>query len=185
MKQSMVALVVLLAGCTSSHDGAASTPKPTSGSSATVATAVPLPPSSNDALATSSCGNLYRLHGLGPVVSVGGCAGSLSVKNVVQVQARVGDTFQMISIREQNGTPDMQAPTSDDPGVVARVAITHQGGDATYRALTAGSATLRTSTVFCNDGPIDTTQPQTPGRVPRRICPVVQVTVKPSDRSTP
>jgi hypothetical protein len=151
-----------------------------------VATAVPPPPSSNAALSTvSSCGNLYRLYGLGPVVSVGGCAGSLAVKYSVHVQARVGDTFQMISIREQNGTPDMQAPTSDDPGVVARVAITHQGGDATYRAVAAGSATLRTSTVFCNGGPIDTTQLQTPGRVPRRICPVVQVTVKPSDHSTP
>jgi hypothetical protein len=88
--------------------------------------------------------------------------------------------LQLTSITEQDGTPIMQAPTSVNPHVVKLIETSNRGGDARYRAMTPGTATLRTATSVCNGGPIDTTQPQIPGGVPKRICPVVQVTVEPT-----
>ena len=93
--------------------------------------------------------------------------------DVSQARVGVGDVFQLASIREVDGTPEMRAPTSDNPDVVERIEISNRGGDAAYRALSPGKATLRTSTAFCNGGPIDKKQPR------QRICPVVQVTVEP------
>jgi hypothetical protein len=120
----------------------------------------------------SNCGFLYTAHGLSGVVEIGGCGGSLSPQHVTQARISVGDVFQLVSVTELDGTPDVEAPTSDNPDVVKSTEISNRGGDATYRALTPGMATLRTSSSVCNGGPIDTTRPG------RRICPVVQVTVQ-------
>jgi hypothetical protein len=165
-------LALVSAACSAtSHASSPTTQaaRPAGPRSTTVSTAV-----------VSHCGYLYTLQGPNGVLQIGGCAGSLSPKYVTQIRVRVGDDFQLASITEQDGTPDMQAPTSANPDVVKLVHTWNRGGDAQYRAITTGTATLRTATSVCNGGPIDTTRPQIPGRVPKRICPVVQVTVEPT-----
>jgi hypothetical protein len=71
----------------------------------------------------------------------------------------------------------MRAPTSSNPSVVALVRVYGQGGDGDYRATAVGAATLVTSSIVCNGGPVDSTATTRPGVPPARICPVVQVTV--------
>jgi hypothetical protein len=165
---SLLVLALLLSTCSSTRGKSttATSPPPAirvSGPSSTTTTA-PL---------ISNCGHLYTARGLSGVTQIGGCAASLSVEHVVQARVGVGDVFQLASIREIDGTPDVQAPTSDNPAIIQRTAASNRGGDATYRALTPGLATLRTSSIFCNGGPID------PMRPSQRICPVIQVTVEP------
>lgn len=168
----VLVLAALLSACSSS-----------SGNSATPTSALPKPsalrvarPSSTTTSApvVSNCGYLYAVHGLSDVVQIGGCAGSLSSEDATQARVSVGDVFQLVSVTDFDGSPEVQAPTSDNPDIVKRIESSNRGGDATYRALTPGTTTLRTSTSVCNGGPIDTTRPY------QRICPVVQVTVEPT-----
>src|SRR5437764_6765041 len=74
----------------------------------------------------SNCGHLYTARGLSGVIQIGGCAGSLSVEHVVQARVGVGDVFQLASMREIDGTPDMQAPTSDNPAIIQRTATSNR-----------------------------------------------------------
>jgi hypothetical protein len=120
----------------------------------------------------SNCGYLYTARGLSDVVRIGGCAASLSAEHVAEARIGVGDAFRIASVAQLDGTPEVQAPTSDHPDIVERTETSNRGGDAMYRALMPGTATLTTSTLFCDRGPIDATQPQ------HRICPVVRITVE-------
>ena len=122
----------------------------------------------------SGCGYLYTLVAPSGTSEIGGCAGSLST-TPVDLVIHQGQTFQIVSATHYVGTAVMHTPTSDDPSVVALVSASYTTGH--YLGVRVGEATVSTSSIFCQGGPIDpkaTTKPNTP---PPRICPVVHVQV--------
>jgi len=128
-------------------------------------------------LSISHCGFVYTLRASGGATHIGSCAGSLSA-TAQQVTVRAGQTFEIDSVTEAaTGLPDMNAPVSSDPAVVALVRVFGQGGNGKYRAIAAGAATLVTSTIYCNGGPVDPTATTRPGSPRLRVCPVVRVQV--------
>jgi hypothetical protein len=129
--------------------------------------------------AISHCGFLYTLRSLSGETRLGGCSGSLLAAKPAALTVRQGMTFNILSVTETNGRPNMRAPTSSNPSVVAVTRVYGQGGNGEYRATGIGSATLITSSIVCNGGPVDSTATTPPGVPPARICPVVQVTVVP------
>jgi len=129
--------------------------------------------------AVSHCAFLYRLRSPSAESRIGTCSDNLFAANPAALTVRKGVTFHLLSVTEANGRPDMRAPTSTNPSVVAVVRVYGQGGNGQYRAVGVGTTTLITSSIACNGGPVDTTATTRPGLPPARICPVVQVTVVP------
>jgi hypothetical protein len=99
-------------------------------------------------------------------IHLGTYAGSLST-TAQQVTVRSGQTLDIDSVTDAaSGLPDMNAPLSSDPAVVALVQVFGRGGNGKYRALAAGAATRVTSTIYGNNAPVDptaTTRPRSPG----------------------
>jgi hypothetical protein len=87
----------------------------------------------------------------------------------------MGQVFEIDARYEESGQPDYQAPMTHYPSVVARTAVTGKGGDGRYEAVGVGVATLSTSSIYCVDGPLDSTA-TTSGSV-ARTCPVARVIV--------
>ncbi len=126
---------------------------------------------------TTTCGYLYTLHISTGVTRIGECAGTLSPSSQ-EVTVRSGETFDIDSVTEAaSGLPDMTAPVSTDPRVVALVQVSGHGGNGRYRAVTVGMATLVTSSIYCNGGPVDSTATTRVGSPPLRVCPVIRVQV--------
>jgi len=142
--------------------------------SSSSARSVPAPPSSEQTLAASTCGYLYTVIVPSGRSRVGGCAGALFATYAPVVGVRVGQSFRVDAITDMDNEPVAMAPVSNHPGVVVRLGVSGRGGDGQYKALSAGTATLMTSSPVCNGGPIDST---VPGGVAFRVCPVLHVDV--------
>lgn len=122
----------------------------------------------------SGCGYLYTLVAPSGTSQIGGCAGSLSTTPVDLVIGQ-GQTFQIVSATDLGGTATMKVPTSDAPSVVALVQASHTTGR--YLGKDLGEATISTTSILCNGGPIDSTATTGANIPPPRICPVVRVQV--------
>jgi hypothetical protein len=120
------------------------------------------------------CGYLYTLVAPSGTSEIGGCAGSLST-TPVDLVIRQGQTFQIVSVTDLGGTASMKVPTSDAPSVVALVHASHTTGR--YLGIDVGEATVSTTSILCNGGPIDSTATSAANIPAPRICPVVQVQV--------
>src|SRR5439155_22705667 len=100
--------------------------------------------------AISHCGVLYTLRSPSGDTRLGACSGSLLAAKPAALTVRQGMTFNILSVTETNGRPDMRAPTSSNSSVVAVVRVYGQGGNGEYRAVGVGTTTLITSSVVCN-----------------------------------
>jgi hypothetical protein len=126
------------------------------------------------AQAVSNCGFVYTLRTPSGTSHQGSCAGQLAT---VDFAIRRAQTFEFKSVTETAGKPLLPVPVSDDPAVVAVVAV-HGQGNATYRAFTVGeghpgnsrtpmpsrSCCVSTGTSRCSSVP---------------MCPVLHVRVAP------
>jgi hypothetical protein len=122
----------------------------------------------------SHCGFVYTLRTPSGTSHQGSCAGELATFDFA---IRRGQTFEFKSVRETTGEPLLQVPLSDDPAVVAVVAV-HGRGNATYRAFAVGEATLGVLGPRCPAGLV-ASAPTRPGRPSAPLCPVLHVRVAP------
>lgn len=118
----------------------------------------------------STCGYLYRVQGVHPAVSVGGCAGSLHHDDPTKITTFVGDTITISRVAEADGTSNLPVPKPDNDGL--RLLGTEEL-KSKYRALHAGRVTLAVTTPLCSAA--TTSPPETPGTP--HTCPVVQVEI--------
>jgi hypothetical protein len=123
----------------------------------------------------TNCGSAYTLHSASGTVIIGSCAGTLSVNTAAKLQMSVGEMFTLSPVREPSGASDFGVARSTDPDVVG-LEKNDAKGAATYRARSAGSATLTIGSIFCTDGPTGT--PAAGNRPAIRECPVVKVIVR-------
>jgi hypothetical protein len=120
----------------------------------------------------SNCGFVYTLRTPSGTSHQGSCAGELAT---VDFAIRRGQTFEFKSVTETTGEPLLPVPVSDDPVVVAVVAI-HGRGNATYRAFAVGEATLGTPGPGCPPGLVASARAR-PGVSSAPMCPVLHVRV--------
>lgn len=121
----------------------------------------------------SSCGAPYTLVTEHGSTGIDSCAGMLSTKADV-LHLRRGETFELEGATQENGTPDFPAPTSADPAVVRRLAVSGRGADGRYQAVGTGTGTLYAESIFCNGGPVVA---RSSGGVAIRRCPALRVVV--------
>lgn len=126
--------------------------------------------------ASTTCAFAYTVHAPGHTLQLGTCGGGLGM-HPATLRIRHGRTFELTSITEQSGEPDFRAPTTNNAAVVIRTAVSGRGGDGRYQATGHGTATLSTSSIFCDGGPRDTSATGDHHNPPLRICPVLRVIV--------
>lgn len=122
----------------------------------------------------SNCGFVYTLRTPSGTSHQGSCAGQLAT---VDFAIGRGRTFEFKSLTETTGEPLLPVPVSDDPAVVAVVAV-HGRGSATYRAFAVGEATLGTPGPRCPAGLV-APRAARPGVSSAPMCPVLHVRVGP------
>ena len=137
-------------------------------------TAVDIAPRSPTTTASvSTCGYLFELDAPSSRMDLGGCAGSVP-DLPADVSLRVGQRLRLVAIDNADGHPVIEAPTSQDPGIVRLVSSANYGGEATYEAISPGKATLQVSSAVCQSGPTITVSKY---GVVIRSCPLLVVTV--------
>ena len=131
--------------------------------------------SSTTTASVSSCGYLFELDTPSLQLDLGGCAGTVP-DPPADASLRVGQRLRLVAVDNADGHPAIEAPTSQDPGIVRLVSSANYGGEATYEAIAPGKATLQVSSAVCQSGPAISVSKY---GVIIRSCPLLIVAVTP------